>query len=179
MKKILCGALAVLISFTLILPLVACGVSLADIRALQLSKSMSEDTEKATEMSTEIVRCFSERDKESFKGLFCEQTRNRPDFDTEIDNAFEFLQCDSYNTAVLDANASGGESITSGTRTSWYVRAEIPYLKVWVGDELRYYAIDYYWFILDDADTTKVGLHYMEIELLNVDSIVIGKVPWD
>jgi hypothetical protein len=41
--------------------------------------------------------------------------------------------------------------------------------------EGRFYAIDYEWQVIDKADAKQEGLHYMEITLLNVDSIEIGK----
>ena len=39
----------------------------------------------------------------------------------------------------------------------------------------RYYSIYYQWIIINDNDKTLEGLHSLEIELLNVDSFLIGE----
>ena len=70
-------------------------------------------------MSQEIIRCFIEKDKDALKGLFCEQIRSLPEFDKEIEKAFEYFKGDRYTTANIEKVASGGESVESGRRTSF------------------------------------------------------------
>jgi hypothetical protein len=182
MKKVLLMGLIV----SMIISLAACSFDLSSIRGKQLSNLLNEEGAKVEEMSTEIIRCFTERDKEAFKELFCERTKQRPEFNDEIDKAFEFLLCDIYTTSEIDRTASGGESIRGGERVSWNVVADIPYFAVLVktdGEavdnyndiEARYYSIKYDWQILCDYDEDLVGLQYLKIELLNVDSFMIGK----
>lgn len=153
------------------------------IRSSQLTGLMNEESEKIEQMSKEIIRCFTERDKEGLKVLFCEQIRNRPSFDDEIDKAFDFFKCDSYTTSKRDTSAGGGESWDSGKRTKWSVRPDIPYIAVLYdldGDdsthdmERRYYSIYYDWQIVDKENPSLEGIQYMKIELLNVDSMEIG-----
>jgi len=171
MKKILSLLTLVIVAISI----GGCGnIDLSSIRESQLTSHMSEEAEKITEMSNEIIRCFIERDKDALKGLFCEQTQNQPGFDNEIDNAFDFLQCESYTTSEIDTSASGNESIREGKRVMWSVQPEIPYFKVWAGREHHYYSIRYSWLIINDEDASKVGLGSMTIELLNIESIHIG-----
>jgi len=141
---------------------------------------------KIKQMSSDIIKCFTEKDKETFKNLFCEQVRNNPCFDQEIDKAFEYLNCDIYTTSTIKDSASGGYTKERGTRIEWYVSPEIPYFNILTKFEsetdLRgyeheryYYSINYYWQITYEADRTLEGLHYIVIELLNVDRMIIGE----
>ena len=185
MKKVLIASLIT----SMIISLTACSFDLSSIRGKQLTNLLNEEGAKVEEMSKEIIRCFTERDKESFKELFCERTKQRPGFNDEIDKAFEFLLCDVYITSEIDKTASGGESTRGGKRVNWNVIADIPYFKVLaVSDggtidevaeiddiEHRYYSIRYNWQILCDYDEDLIGLRYLNIELLNVDSIMIGE----
>lgn len=150
------------------------------VRSSQLTDLMNEESEKIEQMSKEIIRCFTERDKESFKVLFCEQIRSQTSFDNEIDEAFQFFICDVYTTSKCDTSGGGGESWDSGKRTKWSVRPDIPYIAVLCdsdGDsdmEKRYYSIYYDWQIVNDEDKSLEGIQYLKIELLNVDYMEIG-----
>lgn len=42
-------------------------------------------------MGLEILRCFSERDSEGFKELFCDLIKNTHDLDSEIEEAFAVI----------------------------------------------------------------------------------------
>ncbi|QSX04648.1 DUF5104 domain-containing protein [Sedimentibacter sp. zth1] len=157
--------------------------ALETVRSSQLTDLMNEESEKIDQMSKEIIRCFTERDKEALKVLFCEQIRNQPSFDDEINKAFEFLTCDVYITSERTTSAGGEESWDSGKRTKWSVWPDIPYIAVlydFDGDSLthdmesRYYSIYYDWQIVNDEDNSLEGIQYMKIELLNVDSMEIG-----
>ena len=167
--------------FLILLPLVTCLLltSCVNIRGLELSALTNEEGKKIQQMSKEIIRCFTEKDKKALKELFCEQIRNQSSFDDEIDKAFKYFACDGYTTSEIKKTASGGESTKSGKRTKWYVSPEIPYIAVLVdkdGDLIpRYYSMYYYWNIVNDNDKTHEGLQYIEIELLNIDSMEIGK----
>ena len=94
-----------------------------------------------------------------------------------------------YNAAAIaepiDDTASGGSSSEGGKRTEWYVTPEIPYFNISTeidsetdpsgyARQRYYYGIDYYWQITYEADTSLEGLHYLIIELLNVDKLIIG-----
>lgn len=174
MKKLL-----ILLSLSAALMLTSC----SNIRGLQLSSLMSEESKKIQQMSQEIIRCFTEKDKAALKKLFCEKIRNDSGFDNDIDKAFEYFTCDVYTTSEIDKTAGGGESVESGRRTSWYVSPDIPYIEVIFdkdGDpstpmESRYYSMHYYWHIVNDKDKSLEGVQYITIELLNIDSMDIGK----
>jgi hypothetical protein len=157
--------------------------SCSNIRSLQLSALTNEEGKKIQQMSQEIIRCFTKKDKEALKKLFCEQIRNQPGFDGEIDKAFKYFTCDVYIASQANDSAGGGESLESGRRTDWYVSPDIPYIKVIFdkdGDdstpmESRYYSMYYYWNIVNDKDKSLEGLQFITIELLNVDSMTLGK----
>lgn len=119
------------------------------------------------------------------KKLFCQQIRNQPGFDNDIDKAFKYFTCDVYITSQIDKTAGGGEDVESGRRIGWEVSPEIPYIKVLCNKdgnpstpmESRYYSISYYYQIVDDKDKSLEGLQYIRIELLNIDNnIDLGKV---
>ncbi|WP_281814959.1 DUF5104 domain-containing protein [Vallitalea longa] len=154
-------------------------------RSSRLTKLMNEESEKIEQMSNEIIRCFTEPDKEALKALFCEQISSQTNFENEIDEAFEFLKCDVYTKSELDTSASGERSWDSGKCTKWSLYPDIPYIAVLCdsdGDsdmERRYYSINYDWGIVNDEDKSLEGIQYMKIELLNVDSMEIGDYELD
>lgn len=136
---------------------------------------------KIKQMSTDILTCITENDKESFKKLFCEQVQNSEGFEDAVDEAFEYCKGTVYFTDItIDTSASGGSKWRDGERTYWSVDPDIPYFKVLTdigsGDkEFRHYTIHYRLCIINEEDKTKEGLQYIKIELLNVDSIKIGE----
>lgn len=171
MKKLILLLLAIALLLT------SCSTNSLDTLNNILSAGESGEIKQ---MSNDIIKCFRQKDKESLKKLFCEQVRDSLGFDEEIDKAFEYCKCDSYITSTINESASGGDRKEYGKRLEWYARPEIPYFEILTetgsGDmKLYYYAIHYYWQILYEADEMLEGLHYIEIELLNVDSIIIGE----
>ena len=156
--------------------------SCSNIRSIQLTKLTNEESKKIEQMSSEILKCFTEKDKGALKELFCEQIRNQTSFDNEIDRAFEYFPCEVYTTSEIDNTASGGESVEMGKRTKWYVSPDIPYIEILVDidknastpPEPRYYSMHYYWQIVNDKEKSSEGLQYIRIELLNIDSMKLG-----
>jgi hypothetical protein len=137
-------------------------------------------------MSTDLIHCFTEKDKEALKGLFCEEVRNNPGFDQELDRAFEYLNCDIYTTSTINDSASGGSHTSYGEYLERYLVPEIPYFSILKKIESKtdprgyehetcYYSISYYWQIAYKEDTLLEGLHYIVIQLLNVDWLIIGE----
>lgn len=177
MKKFL------ILLLTIVLLLASCSINLPNIRAKQLGTLINEESAKIEQMSNNIIKCFTEKDKEALKKLFCEQIRKRPNFDNDIDKAFEYFKCDVYINSNIDTIAGGGESIEDGKRISWDVMPEIPYINVIFdadGDEStpmenRYYSMWYYWHVVNDKDKSLEGLQYITIKLLNVSPIQLGK----
>lgn len=174
-KKWAFGFLAVVMACTI--------TSCSFIRSGQLTALIDEEGQKIEEMSREIIRCFAEKDKNALKSLFCEQIRMRTEFDEQLDRAFAFMACDGYTDSEIDRSASGGESWEQGRRVKWYVIAEVPYVAFWRGEvgneenplESQYYGLNYYWCITNETDRSQEGLHYLVIELLNVDSMMLGE----
>ena len=179
---------------TMILLLTACSANAENVvsgrfqnaRTRLLDKVTSEESIKINQMSNDIIKSFTEKDKELLKSLFCEQVRSNPGFDKEIDNAFEFLICDVYTTSTIKETASGGSYMEQGKRIEWYIAPEIPYFSILTEIESEpdprryeheryYYSMSYYWQITYEADNTLEGLHYLVIELLNVDKLIIGE----
>jgi len=141
-----------------------------------------EESVKMNEMSTEVIRCFTQNDKDALIELFCDHIRNYPDFNNEIDNLFEFFKCDNYTTSEKSKHVTSGISTNEGRRTEWYISASIPYISVLVyrekksaeDMERRYYAIYYSWCIINEKNRSYEGLYYMSIELLNINNIKMG-----
>ena len=189
MKKLL-----VLIT-AIVLLLTSCdfniGDKIADVgeqasEAIQNSKTKlldeltSEETVKINEMADEIIRCFCEKDKNALKNLFCEQIRNKPEVDDEIDKAFDFCDVYVYTTSYPAKTITGSESIDMGKRVRWSISAEIPYFSVLSKTEddenKRYiYSIYFYYQVINDEDKTLVGLHKIDVGLINSESVIIGE----
>jgi len=163
----------VILLFVMILLLTSC----SNINNI-LSNSESE---KIKQMSTDILTCITENDKESFKNLFCERSQNIPGFDEQVDAMFEYCNGTVYFTDhTIKTTASGGSKRQDGKITYWNVDPEIPYFRVLTevdsGEkEFRHYSIRYRWNIICEEDKTNEGLKYIEIELLNVDSMTVGE----
>jgi len=162
----------IILLFVMILLLTSCNIN---------NILSNGESEKIKQMSTDILTCITENDKESFKKLFCEQVQNSPDFDEQVDKAFEYCKGTVYFTdTTIRTIASGGSSTKNGERTEWHVDPDIPYFRVLTDTdsgekEFRHYSIRYRWYITYEPDKTLEGLHYIEIELLNVDSMTVGK----
>ena len=142
----------IILLFVMILLLTSCNIN---------NILSNGESERIKQMSTDILTCITENDKESFKKLFCEQVQNNPDFDEQVDKAFEYCKGTVYFTdTTIDTTASGGSSTKNGERTEWHVYPEIPYFKV-VSEidsddmESHYYAIRYLWYITYEEDITK------------------------
>jgi hypothetical protein len=166
---------SLILLFAIVMLLTSCNIDLSGGRSALLTALMGEEGEKITQMSNDIIDCFTQQDKEALKNLFCEQIRNHPDFDDEIDNAFAYFLCDTYFDSEIDTIASGGDSWEAGERVSWHVSPDIPYVEVSFDGKTRYYSIHSYWYIVNQKDRSLEGLQYIELELLNVDSIKLGE----
>ena len=149
----------------------------------------NSESEKIKQMSTDILTCITENDKESFKNLFCERSQNIPGFDEQVDAMFEYCNgtvC--FTDSTIKTTASGGSSTQKGERVEWHVSPEIPYFEVLSEPDpdeeqstyfsvmkSRYYSIRYSWYITYESDKAVEGLHGLKIELLNVDSMTVGE----
>ena len=151
--------------------------SISDLRAGQLSKLTTEESEK--------IECLTEKDTDGFCKLFSEKAREEKEFNNQIENVFSFFKCDGYTTADIDTTAGGGEHIEFGKRTEWYVMPEIKYIEVIVlskdnADQMynRYYQVYYDYQIIDQENPELEGLNYFVLELLNLDeSVTVGVLP--
>ncbi len=169
------------VSFTAVMAvLLLCLSSCSFFRARQLDELTSEEGAKIREESEEIIRCLTENDREGFCRLFCEEVRQEDTFDREVNDAFDFFQCEVYIKSEINELAGGGQTTEGGRRSKWYVTPEITYIKVLQdtgGDELadRYYGVSYYWVITDAEHPENEGIHYLQLDLLNMDrSVSVG-----
>jgi len=55
------------------------------------SREYKTPTQQAEEMQTEIMKCFENEDKETLKSFFSEYTVDNFDLDSQIDEAFDFI----------------------------------------------------------------------------------------
>ena len=173
-KKILRIFLSLIISVSL----TGCGL----IRGVKNQiDNFAENNEPSRiyEMSSEIMRCIDEKDKEGMKQLFCEKIRESEDFDQQIDSIFEFIDSGSTWSYNIKTTASGGKSWNHGDVTHWDVSPEIRDIESAYDHgnyfTSKYYRIHYYWHIVYEKDRSLEGIQYMDIELLNIETLTIGE----
>jgi hypothetical protein len=142
-------------------------------------KSAHDEPELIAQMSDDIIDCFTKKDKAKLKGLFCEQVRNQPGFDQEIADAIAYFDCYVYLTAEIKRSSSGGTHYDHGDLLNKYLTPSIPYIAILAGSPndsaSRYFSINYYWQVVSEIDDSYVGLQYIDIELLNIDSMTLGE----
>jgi len=151
-------------------------------RSKLLTLLEGEETIKINEMSNEIIRCFTQKDKNALIELFCDEIQNGPDFNNEIDKMLEYFNCDIYSFSEKSRSGHSGFSTNEGRRTEWNISVNIPYICVLAYKETNiqnemdryHYAIQYSWCIINEENKSFEGLYYMNIELLNINSINIG-----
>lgn len=153
-----------------------CSCSVLDQKS---EKKPKGEAEKIQDMSEEIIRCLTKKDKKAFIELFSEKVRKQENFSGQVDELFSFFECETYLQSDIKTTASGNGSIRDGKRTETYLSPEVPYIQVLVpsdkqeGDlETRYYGLYYGWQMVKDEDSTLEGLHRVTVELLNMDSKV-------
>lgn len=164
-----------LLSMVLLMSVILCSCT-----GIKGKKTMSE-AQRIKAMSEDIIRCLTEKDKEAFIALFCDQVKSGERFSEQVDELFAFFKCDSYLTADINTSSSGGGSYEDGKRSEWSVTPTIPYIQVLVESDdgnmkERYYGISYYWQILDERDISEEGLHNIRVNLLNIeDTVFVGE----
>ena len=89
-----------------------------------------EETIKINEMSKEIIRCFTQKDKNALIELFCDEIQNSPDFNNKINKIFEYFSCDIYSFSEKSRSGHSGFSTNEGRRTEWNISVNIPYIYV-------------------------------------------------
>ena len=48
--------------------------------------------------------------------MFCEKVRDTEEFDEQMDELFDFFECEIYTMSDYDRTASGGSSIENGEK---------------------------------------------------------------
>ncbi|MDE5855612.1 MAG: DUF5104 domain-containing protein [Anaeroplasmataceae bacterium] len=139
------------------------------------------ESEKIIAKSNEIMRCFIERDQESFNHLFCERVKNSEGFQEQSDAVFSLFECDTYVGAQINTTASGGKAWGDGGVIEWDVAPYINWIKTLVEEDSpmgqeRYYEIIYFWQIVDKENPEEEGLHYLTLTLLNHSEVTVGQI---
>lgn len=134
--------------------------------------TQTKDEQRITEMSDKIIRCLTEKDRDAFAALFCEQVKHTEAFEEQLNGMFDFFLGDIYLQSDFNGANHEYESFEKGERIQWVVSEEIVYLKVSCKSEdgedfLRYYGIRYEWVPVCQEDASLVGLHRVSVELLN------------
>lgn len=123
MKKVIKGFVAVtlLISGLLIISFLfsGCGHFLSELDE-RLENSQSAVGGK---MGVEILRCFSEKDSEGLKEMFCSRIKNTHDLDSEIEEAFAVI--DKPIISHEPFSIGGEESVRDGDVTESYIYSTI------------------------------------------------------
>lgn len=83
MRKKLCFLLLLCIALTLC----ACG---------EPERSDAQKEAAVTAISDELIRCLSEKDRDSFVALFSQQAQSDPSFAEQVDAVFGFFETDTY-----------------------------------------------------------------------------------
>lgn len=168
-----------LLSMVLLMSVILC--SCTGIKGFSDKKKTMSEAQRIEAMSEDIIRCLTEKDKEAFTELFCEQVKSTEGFSEQVDQLFAFFQCDTYLTADINTSSSGGGSYEDGKKTEWSVTPAIPYIQVLLESDdgnmkERYYGVSYYWQIIDEKDSSEEGLHNIKVNLLNTeDTVFVGE----
>ena len=97
-KKIICIILSILFS---LLSLTACS-------------SEPSPSKIAKKQATAIINCFKTGETDELKSLFCEQVASTHDLDTEIQEAFDFIDGNIISNGKWYGMGEGGKSVRNG-----------------------------------------------------------------
>lgn len=126
--------------------------------------------------SDEIIRCFDEKDAEGLKALFCQNSIDYYDIDSEIQNAFDLYEGQSVSYKM---NSKGGWSggMQEGIWYDKHYTPEIRNIKTNCGKE---YTIGFCTYEIYESDAGKVGICVIALRDDNGNQLAaIGGFEWE
>lgn len=125
--------------------------------------------------SDEIIRCFDEKDAEGLKALFCQNSIDYYDIDSEIQNAFDLYEGQSVSHTLNLYGWSGG--MQEGIWYDKHYTPEIRNIKTNCGKE---YTIGFCSYEIYESDAGRVGIGVIGLQDEEGDVIaVIGGYGWE
>ena len=79
------------------------------------SEKVNTPERQAKAISTQMIKCFKEKDSENLKSLFSQHVQEKYDLDTQIQEAFDFIDGDIVSHGEPDGQASGKSTDILGT----------------------------------------------------------------
>ncbi len=126
--------------------------------------------------SDEIIRCFDEKDAEGLKALFCQNSIDYYDIDSEIQNAFDLYEGESVSYKIFSNGGCAG-GMQDGIWYDKHYTPEIRYIKTNCG---RGYAIGYCTYEVYEKDEGKVGICVIALRDDNGNQLAaIGGFEWE
>jgi hypothetical protein len=117
------------------------------------SENKGTPSEKAKYLQNEIMKCFENEDKETLKSFFCENTTDNYDLDSQIDEAFAFIDGKIVSYDEPFAGACGSFDRKSyGADTNNIIT-----------DKNRTFKISFSGWLTNEKDTEKVGVFSIKV----------------
>ena len=79
------------------------------------SEKVNTPERQAKAISTQMIKCFKEKDSENLKSLFSQHVQGKYDLDTQIKEAFDFINGDIVSHDEPDGKSSGKSTDMLGT----------------------------------------------------------------
>ena len=125
--------------------------------------------------TAEIIRCFNQKDVEGLKKLFCLNSQEYYDLDSEIQNAFEYYEGTSESYILYNSSSAGG-GMDNGEWVDKHFRPDIKNIKTDAGKQ---YTIGFSTYSIYKYDTGKVGIGILALYDENDNTLaVIGGYDW-
>jgi hypothetical protein len=132
-------------------------------------------TDYSYNLSAEIIRCFNEKDSEGLKSLFCTNTQNYYNMDSEILNTFNCYNGVSESYSVKYASRAG-DAYKDGKMYDEHFRPKITNI---VTDTGNIYSIEFTAYSVHDYDPGWVGIGVIVLYDSEENVIaVIGGYDW-
>ena len=127
-------------------------------------------------ISDEIVRCFDEKDAEGLKSMFCQNSIDYYDIDSEIQNAFDLYEGESVSYKIY-SNGGWSGGYDNGICVDKHSTPEIKYIKTNCGKK---YTIGFCTYEIYESDAGRVGIGVIGLQDEEGNEIaVIGGYGWE
>lgn len=125
------------------------------------------DDSVGDECALKVIDCFINKDSETLKEMFCSRAKIDPDFDKQIDEAFEYINgniisYDDYIPSASSANYDEGKLVE---------RFYSPRIKNIKTDAKRTYKIVINLYTVYDKDEERVGINSLTVRENSEDSV--------
>lgn len=160
--------------FAVIISLIFILLNFSGCRIMEKAYTKLEDeTQYIKKQTTEIIRCFNQKDVEGLKKLFCSNSQEYYDLNAEIQAAFEFYEGTSESYILYNSSGGGMEN------GEWYDKHFSPEIKKIKTDANKQYTIGYSTYSIYKDDIGRVGIGVLALYDENDNVLaVIGGYDW-